>query len=89
MEAWSPGFTRPKLRSAFHTPMMRLLQILLLLALAWVVWRLIRNRLAPPAERDQTRPPEFEPMARCAACGVHVPKIQLDTSGRCPRCHNA
>lgn len=64
--------------------MMRLLQILLLIALAWVAWRLIRKALAPPPSR--TEPPEFQPTARCTQCGTHVPRAQLNANGICERC---
>jgi hypothetical protein len=66
--------------------MMRVLQVILLLALAWVVWRLVRRALAPPPNR--TEPPEFEPTARCAQCGTHVPRTQLDAHGVCRHCRN-
>ena len=62
--------------------MIRILQILLLLALAWLLWRVVKNLLAPRAPP----PPEFQPVARCASCGTHVPREQLDAAERCPRC---
>jgi hypothetical protein len=62
----------------------RLVLFLLLIALAFVVWRLLRGALAPPASREA--PPEFEPTARCARCGTHVPRTQLDAAGACARC---
>lgn len=62
--------------------MIRILQILLLLALAWLLWRVVKNLLAPRAPA----PPEFQPVARCASCGTHVPREQLDAAERCPRC---
>ncbi|MBI3171555.1 MAG: hypothetical protein HYZ32_03060 [Hydrocarboniphaga effusa] len=64
--------------------MIRILQILLLLALAWTIWRVVKNWLAPRPDSRAT--PEFEPTARCAQCGTHVPRAQLDAAGRCPRC---
>jgi hypothetical protein len=63
----------------------RLLLFLLLIALALVVWRLVRSALAPTAPREAA-PPEFEPTARCARCGTHVPRAQLDAAGACARC---
>jgi hypothetical protein len=56
---------------------------LLLLALAYVAWRLLQRALAAPREAE---PPRFEPTARCARCGTHVPRAQLDAAGLCTRC---
>ncbi|HUR40626.1 MAG TPA: hypothetical protein VM240_05605 [Verrucomicrobiae bacterium] len=61
----------------------RLLQLILLVALAVLVWRVVRKALAPPAAPPPT---PFQPMARCAGCGTHVPAAELDSSGQCPRC---
>ena len=46
----------------------RLLQLLLLAALAWIAWRLVRNALAPPRGGPANEPQAFEPTARCARC---------------------
>jgi len=62
----------------------RLLLFLLLIALAYIVWRTLRNALAPPA--SAAAPPKFEPTGRCAKCGTHVPREQLDAAGHCARC---
>lgn len=64
--------------------MIRILQILLLLALAWLIWRVVRNLLA--ARLDSRATPEFEPAARCIKCDTHVPRTQLDAAGLCARC---
>jgi hypothetical protein len=67
--------------------MIRLVQLLLLIALAVIVWRVVRRALAPPpgaAPREE--PVAFEPTARCARCGTHVPRAQLDAAGACARC---
>ena len=66
----------------------RLFQLLILAGLAAIVWRLVRNALAPrpPAGAGSGEPPQFEPMERCARCGTHVPRDQLDRDGLCPRC---
>lgn len=70
----------------------RLLQLLLLAALVWIVWRLVRKALAPPRADGPAGPDgpgeqqTFEPTARCARCGTHVPRAQLDAAGACPRC---
>ena len=64
----------------------RLLQLLLLAALIWMAWRLVRKALGPPAAPGAATPPKFEPTARCGQCGTHVPRDQLDAAGLCPRC---
>jgi hypothetical protein len=66
--------------------MIRLLQLLLLVALGLIVWRLLRRALAPP---PADAAPRFEPTARCARCGTHVPRDQLDAAGTCARCRAA
>lgn len=63
----------------------RLVQLLLLIALAVIVWRLVRRALAGPPARAEP-PSPYEPMARCARCGTHVPRAQLDAAGACARC---
>ena len=63
----------------------RLLQLLLLAALIWIAWRLVRKALAPPAAGGEA-PPKFEPTARCGQCGTHVPRTQLNDAGLCPQC---
>ena len=63
--------------------MSRLLLLLLLVALALFAWRLARRALAAPPAEDA---PKFEPTARCARCGTHVPRAQLDAAGLCARC---
>ena len=66
--------------------MSRLLLLLLLVALALIAWRLLRGALGPPPAQDA---PKFEPTARCARCGTHVPRDQLDAAGTCARCRAA
>ena len=63
----------------------RLLLLLLLAALAFVAWRLLRGALAAPREPGPA-PPRFEPTARCTRCGTHVPREQVDAAGVCMRC---
>ena len=69
----------------------RLFQILILIGLAAIVWRLVRNALtpAPPAGPAPGDAQAFEPTAKCAACGTFVPKAQLNSAGVCPRCRSA
>ena len=65
--------------------MVRLLQFLLLVALALWIARTLREMLAPPRPPPQS-PHGFEPMARCARCSVHVPAERLDRAGLCAQC---
>lgn len=68
---------------------MTLLRFLLLAAAAWLVWRIFRqvqaqlDRPSPP--RDEA-PDTYEPMARCAKCGTHMPAKVLNSKGTCGRC---
>lgn len=64
-------------------------KILILLGVVYGVWKLwthavraqaLRHRAPPPA------PPQYEAMARCTHCGVHVPVSALSPEGRCGRC---
>jgi len=66
--------------------MIRLLQLLLLVALAVIAWRLLRKALAPPPAAGVGENREFEPTARCARCDTHVPRGELDAAGLCARC---
>lgn len=63
-----------------------LARVLAIVALAWVFWRLYRRWMqSTPVARDR-REDSFEPMARCAQCGVHLPRAKLSSDGRCGRC---
>jgi hypothetical protein len=69
----------------------RLIQLLMLIVLALVVWRLLRKllgprELPPPASPPAPGTPGYAPTARCGQCGTHVPREQLDAAGLCPRC---
>lgn len=64
-------------------PMFRLL---LIAAAIWIVWRILKG-FRIHIERVQPPPPEkFEPTARCAKCGTHLPAAALSKSGTCGRC---
>lgn len=64
---------------------MNILRFLLLVAAAWLIWRIVRQ---VRGQLQQRRPPadEFEPMARCAGCGTFLPARSLNAAGRCGRC---
>lgn len=60
-------------------------RLLLIAAAVYIVWRLLRGvrinveRVQPPQQR-------YEPMARCAKCGTHLPAAALSRSGLCGHC---
>ncbi|MDP2228149.1 MAG: PP0621 family protein [Moraxellaceae bacterium] len=54
-----------------------ILRLLLLGALAWVVYRFVKGFRGAPRPDDDTPaapPPGQQAMRRCAQCGVHVPE---------------
>ena len=63
-----------------------LFRLILLLAAAWVLWRLLRGVRIHVVRGQQPSAPTFEPMARCTRCGVHQPKASLSAAGLCGRC---
>lgn len=64
---------------------MNLFRLLLLLAIAWLLWRLLRPLLT--ASRTPPKPVDgYEPMARCERCGTYLPANTLSREGRCGRC---
>jgi uncharacterized protein len=68
---------------------MNVFRILLILAAIWIVWRLLRGlRIHISRAQSPPQPPgeNFEPMARCAQCGVHLPASALSPDGRCGKC---
>jgi hypothetical protein len=61
-------------------------RLLLLAAALWILWRIFKG-FRIHIERLQTPPTEtFEPMGRCAKCGIHTPAETLNKSGVCGRC---
>lgn len=66
---------------------MNFFRLLLLGAVAYLVWRMLNppRRRSDPSPRP-TPPPDYEPMARCKQCGTHLPVVALSPSGRCGRC---
>lgn len=64
---------------------MNILRLLLLVAAAWLIWRIVRQVRGQLQQRQ--RPTEvFEPMARCSQCGTYLPARSLNASGKCGRC---
>lgn len=65
---------------------MNLFKLILLAAAAWIVWRLLRGLRVQVSRIEPAQPPEFEKMARCAQCGVHLPGNALSPAGLCGKC---
>jgi uncharacterized protein len=55
---------------------MGLVRLLILAALIWLVWRILRNTLlaAPGKNPANDSRPDSQKMVRCAWCGVHSPE---------------
>lgn len=66
----------------------RLIELLIVVALALVVWRLLRGGPTPRRREGDVPPPAqaFEPTVRCAQCGTHVPPSQVNAAGVCAKC---
>lgn len=67
-----------------------IVRLLLIAAAVWFGWKLWKNwqqvsRIAHEAQR-QKDPERFEPMVRCARCGVHLPASALSNTGLCGKC---
>ncbi len=64
---------------------MSLFRILILAGLVWLVYKVVKSWRLEVTRRD---PPQqrFEPMSRCAACGLFLPSQSLSTTGRCGAC---
>lgn len=67
---------------------MGVLRLLLLLTIAWIVWRFfLRALLAPGAQqRRGTGEQDYLPLTRCSVCGVHIPQPQGNAASVCERC---
>jgi hypothetical protein len=65
---------------------MGLFRLLLIAAAIWIVWRVLRGVRIHVERVSPQQPERFEPMARCAKCGCHLPAAALSKSGCCGRC---
>jgi hypothetical protein len=68
---------------------MNLFRLLVLGALIWFVYRVLKNWRIALVRRGGTAPgsrEHYEPMAPCRNCGVYLPSAALDTRGRCRSC---
>lgn len=70
---------------------MSIFRLLILAGLGWFVWRVLQSwgRDEPPRPLRRRGPEEFEKMARCLGCGVHLPRGSLNDHGRCRQCEPA
>lgn len=68
---------------------MNLFRFVILGLLAWFVYKVLRSwssEEGPARPRGPRTPEQFEMMARCAGCGVFVPRDTLNDRGRCRNC---
>jgi uncharacterized paraquat-inducible protein A len=65
-------------------------RLLILAAIAWFAWRIVRswNAEALPPRRRRA-PQDYERLARCLRCGVFVPRDDLNEDGQCHECDKA
>jgi hypothetical protein len=63
-----------------------LFKLLLLGVAAFVIWRLLKSLSAATHLRPPPSSEQFEPMAKCARCGVYLPARSLSSDGRCGAC---
>lgn len=68
---------------------MNLFRLLVLAGLAWLVYRLLQRWRIEITPRQPPAPEQFEPMARCTRCGIHLPARTLSSGGRCGACEPA
>ncbi|MZR61367.1 PP0621 family protein [Alcanivorax sp. DP30] len=53
---------------------MGLIRLLIIAALIYIAWRVVKNLLSSPRQADRPAPKQQnELMRKCAQCGVHVP----------------
>lgn len=65
---------------------MNLFRILLICAAIWIIWRILRGVRVHISRIDPPKPDQYEAMARCRKCGVHLPASALSKSGLCGKC---
>ncbi len=65
---------------------MNLFRLLVLAGLVWLVFRILKSWRIEVSRRDQPPAERFETMARCATCGLYLPRQGLSASGRCGAC---
>lgn len=57
---------------------MGLIRLIIIIALAWLVWRMVKTALTANSKRATPRDTtsRTEKMVRCAECGVHTPQSE-------------
>lgn len=53
---------------------MGIIRLLILAALIWLVWRILRSTLLAPPQQGNPPASGTQKMVRCAECGVHTPE---------------
>lgn len=65
---------------------MNILRLLIIVAAAWLVWRIVKQVRSQLPRQNPPPGDLYEPMARCAKCGTHLPAKALNSAGLCGRC---
>jgi len=65
---------------------MSIFRLLVLGLIAWFVYRILRSWSATPGTGRRPGPEQYELMARCGRCGVHLPRDAISERGRCSAC---
>ena len=67
-----------------------MLKLLIIGVVVWLLLRGLRGVFGGEARAPKPAAPEhYEPMARCARCGVYLPASALSKSGLCGNCAGA
>ena len=53
---------------------MGIFRLVIIAALIWLVWRILRRTLLAPPQQGNPPPSGNQKMVRCAECGVHTPE---------------
>ena len=68
---------------------MGVLRLILLAFVVWIAWRLFARalRAAQAAHAgNPSRDQDYLPLARCSACGAHIPAPPAGAAAICERC---
>jgi hypothetical protein len=65
---------------------MNIFRLLVLAGIVWLVYKILQSWRIDISRRDSQTPDRFEPMTRCAGCGLYLPSQSLSSSGRCGAC---
>lgn len=65
---------------------MIMFRLLVLAGILWLIYRILQNWRIEVTRRDDKTPERFEPMTRCAGCGLYLPSESLSPTGRCGAC---